>query len=99
MVDIVYCCDNNYVPYVGISMVSFLENNFNNFNSINVPVVEDNISKKYKNKLKKIIQDFDNVTLSFYKFNLNNFVNTNNKSNYSNIVYSSLFCLQSSQII
>ena len=31
MLDVAYCCDNGYIPYVSVSMISCIENNINDF--------------------------------------------------------------------
>ena len=55
--NIIYSSDNNYCIYMGVSILSVLENN-KNFNSINIYIVENNINDVNKLKLKKIVESY-----------------------------------------
>ena len=49
--NIIYSSDDNYCIYMGVSILSVLENN-KNFNSINIYIVDNNISDGNKLELK-----------------------------------------------
>lgn len=55
--DILYCCDNNYAPYCGVSMVSLLENNADADN-ITVYVVSDHISEENLDKMREQVRSY-----------------------------------------
>ena len=91
MFDVVYCCNDLYAPYVGVSMLSFLENNCNDFDEITIHIVGDNISDNYKNKLNQIIDRYTNASIMFYEFNLADY-NCEPKREYNHpIAFSFLF--------
>ncbi len=91
MINIVYCSNNNYAPYVGVSMISFLENNHTEFNKINIHIIDSEISEDYKNKLKKIVEPYKNSNIEFHKFNINDYGCTPKKCNFPDITFASLF--------
>lgn len=67
--NIVLASDDNYVPLLTISIVSFLENNCNEFDEINVFILNDGISKQNIEKISNIL----------YKYNCNiDFIKTKN---------------------
>ena len=67
--NIVLASDDNYVPLLTISIVSFLENNCNEFDEINVFILNDGISK----------QNIEKISNSLYKYNCNiDFIKTKN---------------------
>ena len=49
--NIIYSSDDNYCIYMGVSILSVLENN-KNFNSINIYIVDNNINDVNKLGLK-----------------------------------------------
>jgi len=55
--NIVYATDDNYAIFAGTSMLSLLENN-KQFSSINVYILDDNISSDNRKNLKKIAEEF-----------------------------------------
>ena len=60
--------DDNYAPLLGVTVYSLLENNYNDFNEINIFVLDMGISKKNKSKLHSICQNFKTeVNLHFIK--------------------------------
>lgn len=70
MLNIAYCCDDNYIPYVGVSMVSCVENNLNDFNQITFHVIIDkNVTDESKEKLMKNISQYPDCEVIFYPFN------------------------------
>lgn len=52
--NIIYSSDDNYCIYMGVSILSVLENN-KNFNSINIYVIDNNINDVNKSKLKELV--------------------------------------------
>lgn len=62
----VYASDDNYAPYMGISMYSLLANNSKYFDRIHIYVLDNGIKKKNCSLLKKQANVFDNVVLSFH---------------------------------
>ena len=88
-IDICLTCDENYIPYMGASMVSILKNSGDN--DIYFHLIIDNISEDNKNKLislKKIkkceIIFYHNLDLNRYKIL---FEKTNNKLYWSPACY------------
>lgn len=70
MLNIAYCCDDNYIPYVGVSMISCIENNLNDFNKIIFHIIIDsNVTDESKDKLKRNISKYQNCEVIFYPFN------------------------------
>lgn len=68
MLNVVYCGDNGYAPYVGISMISCIENNISDFHGITFHIVEEQITGENKNILKEIVNSYDNCYIKFYPF-------------------------------
>lgn len=62
----VYATDDNYAPYMGISMYSLLANNNGHFNRIHVYVLDNGIGRKNLSLLKKQASKFSNVEISFH---------------------------------
>ena len=65
VMNILYCSDNNYAPYLGVSMVSVLENN-KNAEKITFYIVSDNISDDNIYRLEKQVKiygDTRNIVL------------------------------------
>lgn len=60
---VVYASDDNYAPYMGISMYSLLKNNSNCFDKIHVYVLDNGIGTKNHARLEKQAAAFDNVEL------------------------------------
>lgn len=65
MLNISYASDDNYAPYLGISLVSLLKNNLNDFNEINIFILNSNISEKNIKKLKTIEKNYPFAKLIF----------------------------------
>lgn len=55
--NVLYCCDDNYVPYTTVSVCSLLTNN-RNFDNINIYVILDGVSEENKQKLYRQINLF-----------------------------------------
>ena len=58
MLNIVYASDNNYSPFLLISLNSLLENNKKDFNKINIYILDDGINEKNKIKILKLSQKY-----------------------------------------
>ena len=59
MINILLASDNNYVPFLSITLISLFENNQNEFDKINVFILDDGISENNKNKIKTILSEYD----------------------------------------
>ena len=57
VMNILYCSDNNYAPYLGVSMVSLLENN-KSVQEINFYIVSDNISADNLRRLEDQVRSY-----------------------------------------
>lgn len=88
--NIVYSSDNNYCSYMGVSILSLLENN-KNFNSINLYVIDNNISDENKTKLKKMVESYKRniIFINFEKYK--QYLNLNMQWNISISSYARLF--------
>ena len=65
VLNVLYASDNNFSPYLGVSLFSLLKHNTVDFKEINVYVLAKNISNDNKNKLNEIYNQFDNSKLIF----------------------------------
>ena len=67
--NIIYSSDDNYCIYMGVSILSVLENN-KNFNSINIYIVDNNISDGNKLELKKLVDSYQRniIFIGFEKY-------------------------------
>ncbi len=63
---VVYASDDNYAPYMGISMYSLLVNNNAHFDRIHVHVLDNGIGKKNRSRLNKQISKFSSAEISFH---------------------------------
>lgn len=100
---VAYSSDNNYVQHVGVSMISLFENN-KEFDEITVYIIENNISKENREKLKEISRRY-NRHISYVNFdnfsgglqlNINNSIST---STYARLLISSMLPDEVSKII
>jgi lipopolysaccharide biosynthesis glycosyltransferase len=57
VMNILYCSDNNYAPYLGVSMVSLLENN-KSVKEINFYIISDNISTDNIHRLENQVMTY-----------------------------------------
>lgn len=67
--NIIYSSDDNYYIYMGVSILSVLENN-RNFNSINIYIVDNNINDVNKLELKKLVESYQRniIFIDFEKY-------------------------------
>lgn len=66
MLNVLFASDDNYVPFLSIAVISLLENNENEFDNINIYILDDDISDKNKSKIKNLIKEF-NCEITFIK--------------------------------
>ena len=93
--NIVLASDDNYVPLLTISIVSFLENNQNDFEEINVFILNDGITNQNIEKINNRLNKYD-CHVSFIKTknieNLNSKIVSLERDNISSFTtYSRLF--------
>ena len=58
MLNVVFASDDNYAPFLSIAMFSLLENNSNDFDEINIFVLDDGISESNKTKINNLFGDY-----------------------------------------
>ncbi|MEA4957709.1 General stress protein A [bioreactor metagenome] len=58
MINIVYSSDENFVPYLSVSLISFLEHNYSDFDKIVFYILDNGILDRSKEKLKILCEDF-----------------------------------------
>lgn len=64
MLNVVFASDDNYVPFLSISMFSLLKNNAKDFDNINIFILDDGISDVHKSKVNNMFED-STCTISF----------------------------------
>lgn len=64
MVNFVLASDDNYVPFLSITLFSLVENNKNDFDEMNIFILDDNISDENKKMISSLI-DKNDVYLKF----------------------------------
>ncbi|MED4209304.1 glycosyltransferase family 8 protein [Priestia megaterium] len=88
--DVVYSSDDNYAQHVGVSMLSLFENN-KDFYSINIYLIENNISIDNKNNLISICEKYNRI-IKFINFDeYSNKLNLNMENHISINAYARLF--------
>ena len=66
MLNVVLASDNNYVPFLGVAITSLIKNNQNDFDEINIYILDDGITSNNKKRLEKLINK-PNYKLIFIK--------------------------------
>ena len=66
MLNVVLASDNNYAPFLGVAITSLIKNNQNDFDKINIFILDDEISSKNKKRIEDLI-DNPNHVLNFIK--------------------------------
>ena len=67
--NILLASDDNYTPLLGVTLYSMLENNQNDFNEINVYVLDGGISKNNKKRIESLCGEFPiTITLDFIRY-------------------------------
>ena len=64
-INVLFASDDNFSPYLGVAIYSFLKNNSEDFIKINIYVLEKKISQKNKNIITSINDKFQNSNLFF----------------------------------
>ena len=70
VMNVVYSSDDNYVQHAVTSIVSLAQNN-KNFKTINIYLIENNISIEKRNQVENLIHHINNVTIYTEKYILN----------------------------
>lgn len=64
--NVLFASDDNYVPLLTIAVYSFLKNNGNDFDNINIFILDDGISDENKNRINNALQSF-NYSIEYVK--------------------------------
>lgn len=89
--NVLYSSDNNYAQHMGVSIWSLLENN-SEFNTINIYIIENEISIQNKNRLNQIEKEFVNAKIHYIPFSqYNHLLNLNMPWYISISAYARLF--------
>ena len=62
-INVIFASDNNYVPFLLISIASLLENE-HNFKSVNLYILDDGISNENKGRINKLVNNYP-ASISF----------------------------------
>ena len=66
MLNVVFASDNNYVPFLGVAITSLIKNNQNDFDKINIFILDDGITEENKKRIELLITNPNHV-LNFIK--------------------------------
>ena len=66
MLNVLFASNDKFSPYLGVSIYSLLKNNCSEFEKINIYVLDDDISKENKAKIKEVVKSF-NQEIQFIK--------------------------------
>lgn len=66
MLNVVFASDDNYAPFLSIAMFSLIKNNANDFDKINMFILDDGISDANKTKINKLFKDY-HCSISFIR--------------------------------
>ncbi len=66
ILNILFASNNEYSPFLGVSLFSLLKNNINDFYQIKIVVLDDGINKENKEKITNIAKSF-NTEINFFK--------------------------------
>lgn len=58
MLNVVFASDDNYASFLSISLISLLDSNINDFDKINVFILDDGISAENKTKINDLVNDY-----------------------------------------
>lgn len=67
ILSVIYSSDNNYAQHMGVSIYSLLEHN-QEFAKVQIYIIENQISKDNKEKLQKVIENFEKGELIWIDF-------------------------------
>lgn len=59
MFNVLFAANDKFSPYLGVSIYSLLKNNCEDFDEINIYVLDDDINMEHKNKLRDIVSSFN----------------------------------------
>lgn len=92
--NILYTTDSNYSQHAAASIYSLLSHN-EEFEKINIYIIDDNISSECKNKFDILVKEFDNAQIIFYPFSsLKKRIPQNDKTGFAQVGYARLFISQ-----
>ena len=66
MLNVVFASDNNYAPFLGVAITSLIKNNQEDFDKINIFILDDEISEDNKKRLEKLTNNLHH-SLTFIK--------------------------------
>lgn len=78
MLNVVFASDENYVPYLSVALISLLKNNYNDFDTINIFILDNGITKNSQKKLLTISEEY-NSNLIFIKPKMEELTNLNSE--------------------
>ncbi len=61
MLNVVFASDNNYAPLLGVAITSLIKNNQNDFDKINIFILDDGITEENKKKIGQTITNPNHV--------------------------------------
>ena len=64
-INVLFASDDNFAPYLGVAIYSFLKNNHQDFRKINIHILAKRISKENKTILEEIASPFGENNLIF----------------------------------
>lgn len=64
-INVLFASDDNFAPYLGVAIYSFLKNNHQEFNEINIYILAKKISKDNKTILEEISSSFEGNKIIF----------------------------------
>ena len=67
VMNVVYSSDDNYVQHAVTSIVSLAQNN-KNFKTINIYLIENNISIEKRNQVENLIEKYEQLSLEWINF-------------------------------
>lgn len=91
MINVVLSSDDNYAPYLGVTIYSLLKNN-QGTESLKIFILDNNISKLNKNKLIDIVNIFNNSVINFIKVkNIEKYAKIESRSRLTLATFARLF--------
>lgn len=66
--NVIYSSDDNYAQHMGVSIFSLLDKNTDDFENINIYIIDNHITEKNKSNLKQIIKKYNNANLFWIDF-------------------------------
>ena len=75
MLNIVFASDDNYVPLLGVAITSLIKNNQDDFDKINIFILDDEISENNKKRLEKLIDNPNHILIFIKTKKLDDLIN------------------------